>query len=148
MLVGFKKVQICSLLTWEVSKIIFWWLLTSVNYIGALQEMNLLMEAEQPGNHVDDYISKLNSVLSQKAAGILKLQSQLASFKRRLNDNNVLVSAPRYWFHQRWSGKEFKSHVWYLCTERSSSKLIYLHLWSLWATFRAVANVGTKCPCY
>lgn len=64
--------------------------------MGALQEMNLLMEAEQPGNHVDDYISKLNSVLSQKAAGILKLQSQLASFKRRLNDNNVLVSAPRY----------------------------------------------------
>ncbi|XP_057536712.1 kinesin-like protein KIN-13B [Amaranthus tricolor] len=60
------------------------------------EEMNLLMEAEQPGNHVDDYISKLNSVLSQKAAGILKLQSQLASFKRRLNDNNVLVSAPRY----------------------------------------------------
>ncbi|XP_021741539.1 kinesin-like protein KIN-13B [Chenopodium quinoa] len=60
------------------------------------EEMNLLIEAEQPGNHVDDYISKLNSILSQKAAGILKLQSQLANFKQRLNEQNVLVSAVRY----------------------------------------------------
>lgn len=60
------------------------------------EEMNLLIEAEQPGNHVDDYISKLNSILSQKAAGVLKLQSQLANFKQRLNEHNVLVSAARY----------------------------------------------------
>ncbi|KAL2929223.1 Kinesin-like protein KIN-13B, partial [Bienertia sinuspersici] len=60
------------------------------------EEMNLLIEAEQPGNQLDDYVSKLNSILSQKAAGILKLQSQLANFKRRLNDHNVLVSAGRY----------------------------------------------------
>ncbi|KAL9242368.1 hypothetical protein vseg_016376 [Gypsophila vaccaria] len=56
------------------------------------EEMNMLMEADQPGNQLDDYISKLNSILSQKAAGILKLQTRLANFKRRLSDHNVLVS--------------------------------------------------------
>ncbi|XP_057247032.1 kinesin-like protein KIN-13B [Beta vulgaris subsp. vulgaris] len=60
------------------------------------EEMNLLIDAEQPGNHLDDYVSRLNSILSQKAAGILKLQSQLANFKQRLNEHNVLVSAARY----------------------------------------------------
>lgn len=65
-------------------------------YMCILQEMNLLIEAEQPGNQVDDYVSNLNSILSQKAAGILKLQSQLANFKQRLNEHNVLVSSARY----------------------------------------------------
>ncbi|KAJ8442440.1 hypothetical protein Cgig2_018717 [Carnegiea gigantea] len=54
------------------------------------EEMNLLVEADQPGNQLGDYISKLNSILSQKAAGILKLQTRLANFKRRLNEHNVL----------------------------------------------------------
>jgi len=55
--------------------------------------MDLLIEAEQPGNQLDDYISKLSSILSQKAAGILKLQTRLAKFNQRLNEHNVLVSA-------------------------------------------------------
>jgi len=57
--------------------------------------MDLLIEAEQPGNQLDDYISKLNSILSQKAAGILQLQTRLAKFNRHLNEHNVLVSASR-----------------------------------------------------
>ncbi|XVE98181.1 hypothetical protein REPUB_Repub03eG0083700 [Reevesia pubescens] len=57
------------------------------------EEMNLLVEADQPGNQLDNYISKLNTILSQKAAGILQLQSRLAQFQKRLNDYNVLVSS-------------------------------------------------------
>ncbi|XP_047316958.1 kinesin-like protein KIN-13B [Impatiens glandulifera] len=57
------------------------------------EEMNLLVEADQPGNHLDDYISKLNSILSQKAAGIVQLQTQLARFQRRLKEHNVLFSS-------------------------------------------------------
>ncbi|GKV11769.1 hypothetical protein SLEP1_g22991 [Rubroshorea leprosula] len=55
------------------------------------EEMNLLVQADQPGNQLDDYISKLNAILSQKAAGILQLQTQLAQFQKRLNEYNVLV---------------------------------------------------------
>lgn len=58
-----------------------------------LQEMNLLVEADQPGNQLDDYISRLNAILSQKAAGILQLQNRLAHFQRRLKEHNVLVSS-------------------------------------------------------
>ncbi|XP_052118224.1 kinesin-like protein KIN-13B isoform X2 [Arachis duranensis] len=47
------------------------------------EEMNLLVEADQPGNH---------TILSQKAAGILQLQTQLAQFQRRLNEYNVFMS--------------------------------------------------------
>ncbi|KAE8735399.1 Kinesin-like protein KIF2C [Hibiscus syriacus] len=57
------------------------------------KEMNLLVEADQPGNQLDDYISKLNTILSQKAAGILQLQTRLAQFQKRLNEYNVLVSS-------------------------------------------------------
>ncbi|KAL6497033.1 Kinesin-like protein KIN-13B [Orobanche gracilis] len=57
------------------------------------EEMNLLVEADQPGNQLDNYISRLNSILSQKAAGILQLQSRLAHFQKRLNEHNVLVSS-------------------------------------------------------
>ncbi|KAK6153633.1 hypothetical protein DH2020_013272 [Rehmannia glutinosa] len=32
------------------------------------EEMSLLVEADQPGNQLDDYVSRLNSILSQKAA--------------------------------------------------------------------------------
>lgn len=61
--------------------------------ICSLQEMNLLVEADQPGNRLDDYISRLNSILSQKAAGILQLQNRLAHFQKRLKEHNVLVSS-------------------------------------------------------
>ncbi|GAB4852579.1 Kinesin-like protein KIN-13B [Ancistrocladus abbreviatus] len=57
------------------------------------EEMNLLVEADQPGNHLDDYVSKLNKILSRKAAGIVQLQKQLACFKKQLNEHNVLVSS-------------------------------------------------------
>lgn len=57
------------------------------------EEMNLLVEADQPGNQLDDYISRLNAILSQKAAGILQLQNRLAHFQRRLREHNVLVSS-------------------------------------------------------
>ncbi|KDP33665.1 hypothetical protein JCGZ_07236 [Jatropha curcas] len=57
------------------------------------EEMNLLAEADQPGNPLDDYISKLNGILSQKAAGILHLQTRLAQFQKRLNEHSVLISS-------------------------------------------------------
>uniref|UniRef100_A0A5B7BPC7 Kinesin-like protein n=1 Tax=Davidia involucrata TaxID=16924 RepID=A0A5B7BPC7_DAVIN len=57
------------------------------------EEMNLLVEIDQPGNQLDDYISRLNAILSQKAAGILQLQTRLAQFQRRLKEYNVLVSS-------------------------------------------------------
>ncbi|KAJ4843570.1 Kinesin-like protein KIN-13B [Turnera subulata] len=60
------------------------------------EEMNLLVEADQPGNQLDDYITRLNAILSQKAAGILQLQNRLAHFQKRLKDHNVLVSSSGY----------------------------------------------------
>ncbi|GFZ04156.1 ATP binding microtubule motor family protein [Actinidia rufa] len=60
------------------------------------EEMNLLVEADQPGNPLDDYISRLNAILSQKAAGIVQLQTRLAHFQRRLKEHNVLVSSSGY----------------------------------------------------
>ncbi|CAA7410116.1 unnamed protein product [Spirodela intermedia] len=57
------------------------------------EEMKLLVEADQPGNQLDDYISRLSTILSQKAAGILNLQTRLANFQRRLTEHNVLVSS-------------------------------------------------------
>lgn len=57
------------------------------------EEMNLLVEADQPGNQLDDYITRLSGILSQKAAGIVDLQARLAQFQRRLNENNVLLYA-------------------------------------------------------
>lgn len=60
------------------------------------EEMNLLVEADQPGNQLDDYITRLNAILSQKAAGILQLQTRLANFQRRLKEHNVIVSSAAY----------------------------------------------------
>ncbi|XP_065866727.1 kinesin-like protein KIN-13B [Euphorbia lathyris] len=60
------------------------------------EEMNLLVEADQPGNQLDDYVSRLNAILSQKAAGILELQNRLAHFQKRLKEHNVLVSSAGY----------------------------------------------------
>ncbi|KAB2600607.1 kinesin-13A-like [Pyrus ussuriensis x Pyrus communis] len=44
------------------------------------EEMNLLVQADQPGNPIDDYICKLNAILSQKAAGILQLQAHCSIY--------------------------------------------------------------------
>ncbi|KAK6941527.1 Kinesin motor domain, partial [Dillenia turbinata] len=57
------------------------------------EEMDLLVIADQPGNQLDDYISRLKSILSQKAAGIVQLQTRLAHFQRRLEEHNILVSS-------------------------------------------------------
>ncbi|XP_023760274.1 kinesin-like protein KIN-13B isoform X2 [Lactuca sativa] len=57
------------------------------------EEMNLLVEVDQPGNQLDEYISKLNIILSQKAAGIQQLQTQLRDFQKHLEQYNVLSSA-------------------------------------------------------
>ncbi|KAK4783937.1 hypothetical protein SAY86_018305 [Trapa natans] len=56
------------------------------------EEMDLLVEADQPGNQLDDYITRLEAILSQKAAGIHQLQARLVQFQKRLKDHNVLVS--------------------------------------------------------
>ncbi|KAG8643530.1 kinesin-like protein KIN-13B isoform X1 [Manihot esculenta] len=60
------------------------------------EEMNLLVEADQPGNQLDDYITRLNTILSQKAAGILQLQNRLAHFQKLLKEHNVFVSSSGY----------------------------------------------------
>ncbi|KAK7389548.1 hypothetical protein VNO78_24689 [Psophocarpus tetragonolobus] len=60
------------------------------------EEMNLLVEADQPGNQLDDYIANLNVILSQKAAGIMQLQTRLAHFQKRLKEHNVLASSAGY----------------------------------------------------
>ncbi|KAG6669346.1 kinesin-like protein KIN-13B [Carya illinoinensis] len=60
------------------------------------EEMDLLVEADQPGNHLDDYISRLNAILSQKAAGILQLQNRLAHFQKSLKEHNVFESTCGY----------------------------------------------------
>ncbi|KAL7189514.1 hypothetical protein ACSBR1_039209 [Camellia fascicularis] len=57
------------------------------------EEMNLLVEIDQPGNQLDDYLSRLNAILSQKSAGILQLQTRLAHFQRHLKEYNVFVSS-------------------------------------------------------
>jgi kinesin family member 2/24 len=57
------------------------------------QEMNLLGEADQPGNQLDDNITRLSGILAQKAAGIVDLQDRLEQFQRHLNENNVLLYA-------------------------------------------------------
>nr|XP_043624402.1 kinesin-like protein KIN-13B isoform X3 [Erigeron canadensis] len=54
-------------------------------------EMNLLVEADEPGNQLDDYVVKLNTILAQKAAAILQLQNRLAHFQKRLREHDVLL---------------------------------------------------------
>ncbi|KAF5776278.1 putative plus-end-directed kinesin ATPase [Helianthus annuus] len=57
------------------------------------EEMNLLVEVDQPGNQLDNYITKLNIILSQKAASIQQLQTELSKFQKHLEEYNVLSSA-------------------------------------------------------
>lgn len=51
------------------------------------------MEADKPENLLG-YISGLNTVILQKAAGILNLQTRLANFKKLLNENIDLFGDP------------------------------------------------------
>ncbi|CAK9174610.1 unnamed protein product [Ilex paraguariensis] len=55
------------------------------------QEMDLLFEADQPGNQLDDYVSRLNTILSLKAKSILLLQNCLTRFQSRLKEHNELL---------------------------------------------------------
>ncbi|XP_047308105.1 kinesin-like protein KIN-13B [Impatiens glandulifera] len=54
------------------------------------EEMNLLVNVDQPGNHLEDYMSKLNTILSQKLATIFQLQTRLYQFQRHLKEYNVV----------------------------------------------------------
>lgn len=57
--------------------------------------MNLLVEADHPGNQLDDYVTRLSGILSEKAAGIVDLQDRLAQFQKRLNESSVLLYSER-----------------------------------------------------
>ncbi|XP_022721932.1 kinesin-like protein KIN-13A [Durio zibethinus] len=54
------------------------------------EEMKLLAEVDQPGSHIDDYLTQLNFVLSRKAAGLVSLQARLARFQHRLKEQEIL----------------------------------------------------------
>ncbi|KAK8938869.1 Diatom spindle kinesin 1 [Platanthera zijinensis] len=49
------------------------------------EEMKLLEELEKPGNQLDTYISRLDALLSRKAAGIGHLQTRLVHIQRLLS---------------------------------------------------------------
>ncbi|WOH12995.1 hypothetical protein DCAR_0832504 [Daucus carota subsp. sativus] len=53
-------------------------------------EMKLLAEVDQPGSHIDSYVTQLSFVLSRKAASLVSLQSRLARFQHRLKEQEVL----------------------------------------------------------
>ncbi|KAL5200339.1 hypothetical protein ABZP36_021542 [Zizania latifolia] len=56
------------------------------------EEMELLEEADLPGNQLDEYITRMNAIISKKAAGLMNLQARLASFQQRLAEQHVLVT--------------------------------------------------------
>ncbi|KAF8667910.1 hypothetical protein HU200_052538 [Digitaria exilis] len=56
------------------------------------EDMKLLEEADQPGNQLDEYITKMNFIISKKAAGLMNLQARLARFQQCLSEQNVLVN--------------------------------------------------------
>ncbi|MQM12826.1 hypothetical protein Taro_045745 [Colocasia esculenta] len=61
------------------------------------EEMKLLAEVDQPGSHIDNYVTQLSFVLSRKAAGLVSLQARLARFQHRLKEQEILgrKKAPR-----------------------------------------------------
>ncbi|GMI70303.1 hypothetical protein like AT3G16630 [Hibiscus trionum] len=54
------------------------------------EEMKLLAEVDQPGSHIDNYVTQLSFVLSRKAASLVSLQSRLARFQHRLKEQEIL----------------------------------------------------------
>ncbi|CAL5047983.1 unnamed protein product [Urochloa decumbens] len=56
------------------------------------EEMKLLEEADQPGNQLDEYITRMNFIISKKAVGLMNLQARLARFQQCLSEQNVLVN--------------------------------------------------------
>ncbi|KAL8484991.1 hypothetical protein ACS0TY_027338 [Phlomoides rotata] len=54
------------------------------------EEMKLLAEVDQPGSHIDNYVTQLSFVLSRKAASLVSLQARLARFQHRLREQEIL----------------------------------------------------------
>ncbi|XP_008458449.1 kinesin-like protein KIN-13A isoform X2 [Cucumis melo] len=54
------------------------------------EEMKLLAEVDQPGSHIENYVTQLSFVLSRKAAGLVSLQARLARFQHRLKEQEIL----------------------------------------------------------
>ncbi|XP_042054997.1 kinesin-like protein KIN-13A [Salvia splendens] len=54
------------------------------------EEMKLLAEVDQPGFHIDNYVTQLSFVLSRKAASLVSLQARLARFQNRLREQEIL----------------------------------------------------------
>ncbi|XP_073054509.1 kinesin-like protein KIN-13A [Primulina eburnea] len=61
------------------------------------EEMKLLAEVDQPGSHIDNYVTRLNFVLSSKAASLVSLQARLARFQHRLKEQEVLSRKRVLW---------------------------------------------------
>ncbi|KAE8734261.1 ubiquitin-like-specific protease ESD4-like [Hibiscus syriacus] len=54
------------------------------------EEMKLLAEVDQPGSHIDNYVTQLSFVLSRKAASLVSLQARLSRFQHRLKEKEIL----------------------------------------------------------
>ncbi|CAN4105974.1 unnamed protein product [Withania somnifera] len=54
------------------------------------EEMKLLAEVDQPGSHIDNYVTQLSYVLSRKAASLVSLQARLSRFQHRLKEQEIL----------------------------------------------------------
>ncbi|CAL0325803.1 unnamed protein product [Lupinus luteus] len=54
------------------------------------EEMKVLAEVEQPGSHIDNYITQLSFLLSRKSASLVSLQARLARFQHRLKEQEIL----------------------------------------------------------
>ncbi|CAN6207643.1 unnamed protein product [Urochloa humidicola] len=60
--------------------------------INILREMKLLEEADQPWNQLDEYITRMNFIISKKAVGLINLQARLVRFQQCLSEQNILVN--------------------------------------------------------
>ncbi|CAN4095979.1 unnamed protein product [Withania somnifera] len=54
------------------------------------EEMKLLAEVDQPGSHIDNYVTQLSYVLSRKAASLVSFQARLSRFQHRLKEQEIL----------------------------------------------------------
>ncbi|XP_019463571.1 PREDICTED: kinesin-like protein KIN-13A isoform X2 [Lupinus angustifolius] len=54
------------------------------------EEMKVLAEVDQPGSHIDNYITQLSFLLSRKSASLVSLQARLARFQHRLKEQEIL----------------------------------------------------------
>jgi len=71
------------------------------------KEMKILIEVEQPGSLIDDYVSKLSIVLLRKAASLVSLQARLARFHNRLKEQEILSLKKN--MSLRWSIKHLET---------------------------------------